>query len=64
MKTKNAKLVFGKSSIIELNESTMLDIDGGTTPICIGAGVSSGPCAVAAAAALAAVGNAMYNWVK
>ena len=64
MKTQNTKLNFKKDSIIELNESTMLDIDGGTTPLCIGAGVSSGACAVAAGAAIVAVGNAIYNWIN
>lgn len=55
MKTQNTNLAFNKSAIIELNESTMLSIDGGTTPLCIAAGVSSGACAIAAGAAIYAV---------
>ncbi|WP_417291546.1 class IIb bacteriocin, lactobin A/cerein 7B family [Corallibacter sp.] len=36
MKTQNNKLAFNKSSVTELNDSQLLEVDGGTTPVCVG----------------------------
>ncbi|MET3017696.1 class IIb bacteriocin, lactobin A/cerein 7B family [Flavobacterium hydatis] len=32
----NNKLAFNKVAVIELNDNQMHDVDGGTTPICVG----------------------------
>jgi lactobin A/cerein 7B family class IIb bacteriocin len=32
----NNKLAFNKVAVIELNDNQMYDVDGGTTPLCIG----------------------------
>ena len=56
MKTQNAKLNFRKDSIIELNEAQLLDVDGGTSPVCFYVGyaalASSGGCGAVVAAAI------------
>ena len=45
MKTQKVnKLDFTKSSIVELNEGQLLDVDGGTTPVCVMAAASSVNC--------------------
>jgi len=38
MKKQNAnnKLAFNKVAVIELNDKQMHDVDGGTSPLCIG----------------------------
>ncbi len=37
MKTQNAnKLAFAKSSLVELNDNQLNDVNGGTTPVCVG----------------------------
>ena len=38
MKTQNVnnKLRFDKNSLIELNEEQLTDVNGGTTPVCVG----------------------------
>lgn len=42
MKTQNTKLVFNKKSISELNREELIDINGGTSPLCVGAAVVVG----------------------
>jgi len=34
MKTQNTKLAFKKNSLVELTESQLLEVDGGTSPPC------------------------------
>ncbi len=37
MKTQNAnKLTFTKNALVELNDNQMVDVQGGTTPVCVG----------------------------
>ena len=36
MKTQNNKLAFNKSSVTELNDAQLLEVDGGTTPVWLG----------------------------
>jgi lactobin A/cerein 7B family class IIb bacteriocin len=38
MKKQNPsnKLAFNKAAVTELNDNQMYDVDGGTTPVCIG----------------------------
>ena len=37
MKTQNAnKLAFTKNALVELNDNQMVDVQGGTTPVCTG----------------------------
>ena len=38
MKTQNVnnKLRFDKNSLVELNEEQLTDVNGGTTPVCVG----------------------------
>ncbi|WP_044401236.1 class I lanthipeptide [Lacinutrix sp. Hel_I_90] len=43
-KQESNKLDFTKKSIIELNEGQLMEIDGGTSPICIIAIASSVKC--------------------
>lgn len=56
MKTQNRNLAFNKSSIVELNDAQLLEVDGGTTPVCAWAAAaavaSSTSCAAVAAAAI------------
>lgn len=35
MKTQNNKLIFKKDSVLELNETQLVNIDGGSTPACV-----------------------------
>ena len=37
MKTQTSnKLAFAKSSLVELNDNQLNDVNGGTTPVCVG----------------------------
>ncbi|WP_452602990.1 class IIb bacteriocin, lactobin A/cerein 7B family [Pontimicrobium sp. MEBiC06410] len=45
MKTQKAnRLDFTKNSVVELNEVELLDVDGGTSPLCVIAVASSVKC--------------------
>lgn len=45
MKTQKAnRLDFTKNSVVELNEVELLDVDGGTSPLCVIAVASSAQC--------------------
>ena len=35
MKTQKNKLIFKKDDVVELNETQLLEVDGGTTPACV-----------------------------
>jgi len=35
MKTQNTKLTFRKDSLVELNETQLISIDGGSSPACV-----------------------------
>lgn len=56
MKTQNRNLAFNKNSVIELNDSQLLEVDGGTTPVCFYVGyavlASSGGCGAVVAATI------------
>ncbi|RLJ63310.1 lactobin A/cerein 7B family class IIb bacteriocin [Lacinutrix venerupis] len=36
MKTQNTSLAFNKSSVTELNDNQLQDVNGGTSPVCTG----------------------------
>jgi hypothetical protein len=42
MKKQNAnnKLAFGKATVTELNETQLQDVNGGTTPFCVGVAIT------------------------
>ncbi|WP_417291543.1 class I lanthipeptide [Corallibacter sp.] len=40
MKTQNNKLAFNKSSIVELNDQKLLEVNGGTSPLSIAVSVA------------------------
>jgi lactobin A/cerein 7B family class IIb bacteriocin len=51
----NNKLAFNKAAVIELNDNQLVDVNGGTTPVCVAAAASSGWCAAGAGAAVGAL---------
>jgi hypothetical protein len=42
MKTQNNKLDFRKNSVVELNDTQLEDINGGSTPACYGLSLAVG----------------------
>ncbi|WP_082041739.1 class IIb bacteriocin, lactobin A/cerein 7B family [Lacinutrix sp. Hel_I_90] len=36
MKTQNKNLAFNKSSVVDLNDNQLMDVNGGTSPLCVG----------------------------
>lgn len=67
MKTQTInELRFRKETIIELNEVQLLDVNGGTTPVCAaavaGAELSSAPCGAAIGSLATAVVDVIFDW--
>ncbi|RLJ63307.1 lactobin A/cerein 7B family class IIb bacteriocin [Lacinutrix venerupis] len=40
MKTQNTNLAFNKNSVTELNDNQLQDVNGGTSPVCVGVIIS------------------------
>ncbi|WP_082041740.1 class IIb bacteriocin, lactobin A/cerein 7B family [Lacinutrix sp. Hel_I_90] len=36
MRTQNKNLAFNKSSVVDLNDNQLMDVNGGTSPLCVG----------------------------
>ncbi|WP_082041738.1 class IIb bacteriocin, lactobin A/cerein 7B family [Lacinutrix sp. Hel_I_90] len=36
MKTQNKNLAFNKSAVVDLNDNQLMDVNGGTSPLCVG----------------------------
>ncbi len=57
-----APALFEKRTIVELTDSELAEVQGGTTPVCAAAVASSGYCAGAAIVVTAFVGGAIVGY--
>ncbi len=59
---ETATSLFEKRTIVELSDSELAEVQGGTTPVCAAAVASSGYCAGAAIVVTAFVGGAIVGY--
>lgn len=64
MKTQKTKLIFNKKNITELNREELLDINGGSSNLCIGIGVGVVIAVVLAGAFTAGVVEGFANEIN